>query len=112
MQPVAVKELKSANFESLIFEANVMHQLHLKSVPNVVHLLGVCVDQPQQNPCLVLDYIKNQTLSQLLKNQQKVLDWSVRWRLAYDIANGLSHLHNHTPTILHRDLKSDNILLD
>ena len=40
------------------------------------------------------------------------MDWAFRGRIALDIAQGLAFLHASTPIILHRDLKSHNILLD
>jgi len=40
-----------------------------------------------------------------------VISWNLRVNLASDIAEGLSFIHNHTPAIVHRDLKSPNVLL-
>jgi serine/threonine protein kinase len=39
------------------------------------------------------------------------LTWQRRLRMALDAAKGLVHLHNHKPTILHRDLKSPNLFV-
>lgn len=39
------------------------------------------------------------------------LTWQRRCRMALDAAKGLVHLHNHRPTILHRDLKSPNLFV-
>ena len=40
------------------------------------------------------------------------MNWELRWDIALGIARGIGHLHNHSPRILHRDLKSLNVLLD
>lgn len=39
------------------------------------------------------------------------IPWSLRWRIALDIAKGLSHLHSFQPPIVHRDLRSPNIFV-
>lgn len=40
------------------------------------------------------------------------LDWTARYKIIEGIALGLRYLHDYLPTIVHRDLKSSNILLD
>jgi serine/threonine protein kinase len=40
------------------------------------------------------------------------ITWKQRWKLAADVSKGLYHLHYHDPEILHRDLKSLNVLVD
>jgi len=52
------------------------------------------------------------SLYHLLSLKQVELPWSLRWRFAYQIALGINSLHQRRPVILHRDLKTSNILLD
>ncbi|GAQ89901.1 Serine-threonine/tyrosine-protein kinase catalytic domain containing protein [Klebsormidium nitens] len=79
---------------------------------NLVSLRGYCVTD---HDCfLVLDYAENGNLDSALRSESKpALDWDTRLNIAIGAARGLSYLHNDTdPPILHRDIKSANILLD
>ncbi|KAK6152330.1 hypothetical protein DH2020_014965 [Rehmannia glutinosa] len=46
------------------------------------------------------------------RGAREVLDEKRRLSMAYDVANGMNYLHNHNPPIVHRDLKSPNLLVD
>ncbi|KAL6888233.1 hypothetical protein ACP4OV_009259 [Aristida adscensionis] len=79
--------------------------------PNMVLLLGAC---PEYG-CLVYEYMDYGSLEDRLCRQGKTLaiPWSVRFRIAADIATGLLFLHQAKPEpLVHRDLKPANILLD
>ncbi|KAL6888236.1 hypothetical protein ACP4OV_009265 [Aristida adscensionis] len=79
--------------------------------PNMVLLLGAC---PEYG-CLVYEYMDYGSLEDRLCRQGKTLaiPWSVRFRIAADIATGLLFLHQAKPKpLVHRDLKPANILLD
>ncbi|CBI29365.3 unnamed protein product, partial [Vitis vinifera] len=77
---------------------------------NIVKLLGYC-----SNKCvklLLYNYISNGNLQQLLQGNRN-LDWETRYKIAVGSAQGLAYLHHDClPTILHRDVKCNNILLD
>ncbi|XP_010433211.1 PREDICTED: receptor-like protein kinase 5 [Camelina sativa] len=65
---------------------------------------------------LVYEYMPNGSLADVLHSDRKgrvLLGWSERLRIAVDAAEGLSYLHHDcVPPIVHRDVKSSNILLD
>nr|XP_040252378.1 MDIS1-interacting receptor like kinase 2-like [Aegilops tauschii subsp. strangulata] len=64
---------------------------------------------------LVYDYIQQGSLHGILENQElaKELDWKKRIALATDVAQAISYLHHEcSPPIIHRDITSNNILLD
>ncbi|KAG6741290.1 hypothetical protein POTOM_054523 [Populus tomentosa] len=63
---------------------------------------------------LVYEYMPNGSLGDLLHGSKGgSLDWPTRYRIALDAAEGLSYLHHDcVPPIVHRDVKSNNILLD
>ena len=63
---------------------------------------------------LVYEYMPNGSLGDLLHSSKGgLLDWPTRYKIALDAAEGLSYLHHDcVPPIVHRDVKSNNILLD
>jgi serine/threonine protein kinase len=76
---------------------------------NLVHLLGYCSFGDEK--LLVYEYMENGSLDLWLRN--KALDWPKRMRIAIGAARGLAFLHHgFVPHVIHRDMKSSNILLD
>ncbi|KAL1809145.1 hypothetical protein ACET3Z_026135 [Daucus carota] len=82
--------------------------------PNIVPLAGYCAEHGQR--LLVHDYIANGSLQDLLyfaDDRSKMLTWNARIRVALGTARGLEYLHEVClPSVVHRNLKSANILLD
>jgi mitogen-activated protein kinase kinase kinase 9 len=78
--------------------------------PNIVLFIGACTVQPEL--ALVLEYCGNGSLWDVLRNHNTPLPWYLRCKIALDIARGVNYLHNFPRPVLHRDLKSLNILLD
>ncbi|KAK4794371.1 hypothetical protein SAY86_012365 [Trapa natans] len=79
---------------------------------NIVKLWCCCATQDTK--LLVYEYMPNGSLGDLLHSTKGgLLDWPTRYRIAVDAAEGLSYLHHDcVPPIVHRDVKSNNILLD
>ncbi|KAK4491076.1 hypothetical protein RD792_001798, partial [Penstemon davidsonii] len=83
--------------------------------PYIVELLGYCADQ--QHRILIFEYLSNGSLQKHLHshnhNLNRKLNWGIRLKIAFGCARALEYLHEHTtPTVIHRNLKCSNILLD
>jgi Leucine-rich repeat (LRR) protein len=80
---------------------------------NLAKLLGFC--KWGEIGLLIYDYIPNGDLHEALHNKVNgmVLNWDTRLKIAEGIAHGLAYLHHDcVPPIIHRDIKSRNVLLD
>ena len=104
-ETVAVKTYRERTQEQILKEAKSMAIASANS-DYIVPLKGIVV-RPEYS--LVMEYMPCGDLSQLIYSSQ-VLTWQRCYRLALDITIGLQHLHQMN--ILHRDLKSFNVLLD
>ncbi|KAK3444675.1 hypothetical protein EUGRSUZ_A00887 [Eucalyptus grandis] len=90
-------------------EIELLSRVHHK---NLVGLFGFCYEQGEQ--MLVYEYMPNGTLRESLSGKTSIhLDWKRRLQIALGSAKGLAYLHElANPPIIHRDVKSTNILLD
>ncbi|KAI3722972.1 hypothetical protein L2E82_34221 [Cichorium intybus] len=89
----------------------------LKIISNVHHrhlmrLLGYCKNG--QHLFLVMEFMQNGSLDKFLYGEKRgTLTWKQRFEIIFGIARGLAYLHEqYHVTIVHRDIKSSNILLD
>lgn len=109
---VAIKKIKYRDSNSIDQVMNEIKLLSSVSHPNLVRLLGCCIEGGEQ--ILVYEYMPNGTLSEHLQRERgKGLPWTIRLTIASETANAIAYLHSEmNPPIYHRDIKSSNILLD
>ncbi|GLJ51891.1 hypothetical protein SUGI_1102400 [Cryptomeria japonica] len=95
-----------AEFES---EVKLISNVHHK---NLVRLLGCC--RQGQERLLVYEYMPNSSLDRIIFGEhEKPLSWKERFNIILGTARGLAYLHEEFHVcIIHRDIKSSNILLD
>ncbi len=111
-QDVAIKQLHMKNLsdkseQEFCNETFIWSKLNH---PNIVPLFGICVPRKMVHPyCMVMALKAKGSLYQYLHSKNPI-NWDQRKQLALDIISAIKHLH--TKDILHRDLKSLNVLVD
>ncbi|TVU37069.1 hypothetical protein EJB05_19036 [Eragrostis curvula] len=89
-------------------EVSLLSRIHHRKL---VSFLGYC-HQDGRN-ILVYEFMHNGTLKEHLHGRDKHISWIKRLEIAEDAAKGIEYLHTGcTPSIIHRDIKTSNILLD
>ncbi|KAL6335306.1 hypothetical protein AAG906_029547 [Vitis piasezkii] len=109
---VAVKMLSQSSIQGYKqFQAEAKHLMRVHH-RNVTSLIGYCNDGYHMG--LIYEYMVNGDLKRHLSDRNaSVLSWEERLRIATDAAQGLDYLHDGCkPSIIHRDIKSTNILLN
>ncbi|GER27544.1 leucine-rich receptor-like protein kinase family protein [Striga asiatica] len=110
---VAVKKLcKGSGVKLMECEMEIMGNIRHRNILK----LYACLTRGRLH-CLVFEYMANGNLFRALRGEikfgQPELDWSRRYKIGIGAAKGLAYLHHDCrPPIIHRDIKSTNILLD
>ncbi|CAL0321375.1 unnamed protein product [Lupinus luteus] len=111
---IAVKVLASDSYQGkreFSNEVSLLSRIHHR---NLVELLGYC--REEGNCMLIYEFMHNGTLKEHLYGpltQGRSINWIKRLEVAEDAAKGIEYLHTGcTPAVIHRDVKSSNILLD
>lgn len=112
-QRIAVKKLASqreGNNVDNTFHAEILTLGRIRH-RNIVKLYGFCYHEGSN--LLLYEYMSRGSLGELLHGESCTLDWETRYMIALGAAQGLSYLHHDCkPRIVHRDIKSNNILLN
>ncbi|CAL8133242.1 unnamed protein product [Prunus armeniaca] len=109
----AVKKVNSEGPDSDREFKNEVNLLSKIKHQNIIRLLGYCIHSEAR--FLVYDMMQNGSLETQLcgPNHGSALTWHLRLKIAVDVSRGLEYLHEHcNPPVVHRGLKSSNILLD
>lgn len=79
--------------------------------PRLVNLIGYCTD-PNGNKLIVVEYMPNGSLHDILHSATRPPGWIRRIRFALQVAKAVRELHASNPPVIHRDIKSSNVLID
>ncbi|KAL6063436.1 protein kinase [Balamuthia mandrillaris] len=101
---VAVKKFFSSEAREFRQEVKIFSRL---DNPYIVKFIGACVD-PEQ-PCIITEYLPMGNLFNFLHKSTSALDWELIVSVAMCLGRAIDYLH--TNGIIHRDLKSQNILV-
>ncbi|CAI8614039.1 unnamed protein product [Vicia faba] len=108
---VSVKKLVkfgNQSSKSLKVEVKTLAKIRHK---NIVKILGFC--HSDESVFLIYEYLHGGSLGDLICSQNFQLHWGVRLKIAIGVAQGLAYLHkDYVPHLVHRNVKSKNILLD
>ncbi|KAG6551695.1 hypothetical protein Mapa_006784 [Marchantia paleacea] len=77
--------------------------------PNVLLFMGA-ITEPK-HISIITEFVPRGSLFRILHRSKQGLSWNRRLRMALDVALGMNYLHHRSPPILHRDLKSSNLLV-
>lgn len=92
--------------EEFIKEISTMCQIHYDHILNI---FGACIEPEKY--ALVAEYMSLGSLYDVLKQHTIQLTWPDRWSIAQQMVKGINYLHTCPKPIIHRDIKSPNVLM-
>ncbi|XVF66329.1 hypothetical protein PTKIN_Ptkin10aG0026700 [Pterospermum kingtungense] len=108
---VAIKRVSSGSKQGIKEYASEVKIISRLRHRNLVQLLGWCHDKKEL--LLVYEFMPNGSLDSYLFTKNSLLTWEVRYKIAQGLASGLLYLHEGwEQCVVHRDIKSSNVLLD
>ncbi|XP_031272071.1 L-type lectin-domain containing receptor kinase IX.1-like isoform X2 [Pistacia vera] len=108
---IAVKKVSKESKQGIKEYASEVKIISRLRHRNLVQLLGWCHEK--KNLLLVYEFMRNSSLDCHLFKGKSLLTWEMRYKIAQDLASGLLYLQEEwEQCVLHRDIKSSNIMLD
>ncbi|KAI9292707.1 kinase-like protein, partial [Neoconidiobolus thromboides FSU 785] len=92
---------------SLKLEAEALSKLG--QCPYIIQFIGTCIGSGN-TMCMLMEYINGRDLAKFIEKDCDIFNWDLRQRVTIEIALGMNFIHSKG--IIHRDIKSDNILID
>eukprot|EP01104_Vermistella_antarctica_P021228 TRINITY_DN944_c0_g1_i1.p1 TRINITY_DN944_c0_g1~~TRINITY_DN944_c0_g1_i1.p1 ORF type:complete len:806 (+),score=134.52 TRINITY_DN944_c0_g1_i1:321-2738(+) len=111
---VALKKVPSIHMTEAVVD-ELQREAALMSTlrhPNVLQFLGTCFDPKGDDICIVMEYMERGSLYRIIHSPLIALPIARIKMICLAAAKGMDYLHNHNPPIIHRDLKSHNLLVD
>jgi tRNA A-37 threonylcarbamoyl transferase component Bud32 len=92
--------------EEFIKEISTMHRIRYE---HVLNMYGACMEPEKY--ALVVEYMSLGSLFDILRQRTVQFTWSDRWLIALQVTRGINYLHTLPKPIIHRDIKSHNVLM-
>ncbi|XP_019168942.1 PREDICTED: L-type lectin-domain containing receptor kinase IX.1-like [Ipomoea nil] len=108
---IAVKRVSRGSKQGIKEYASEVRVISRIRHKNLVHLMGWCHEN--KDLLLVYEFLSNGSLDSHLYKGQSLLTWTLRYKIVQDLASALLYLHEECEKcIVHRDIKSSNVMLD
>lgn len=109
---VAVKKIKSSHDPKYIYrEMKMMDEIRYS---NLISTIGVC--STESYFYIIMEYFRSKTLGLIISSQDKDLTYQKKknenYYIALQICKAINFLHEFNPTVLHKDIKPDNIFIN
>lgn len=109
-EPVAIKVLKTNNTDAEVEEFKKEFSVLVSfNSPYIIRFKGACL---ADRLCMVMEFCPHGSLYDLLRSPDFVMTWDHFFTFAIETTAGLAVLHKAKPSILHRDMKTLNLLVD
>ena len=112
---VCIKEIKNINnlsedsLNKIINEIDISIKLHHK---NIVNTLGYSFNLKKTKIFIITEYMKNKNLKIFIDSNKGNIALKKKLQFIFEISLAIEYMHSNNNKILHRDIKSSNILLD
>jgi hypothetical protein len=106
---VAIKTIEITDPKEMVLIRREISLLRECQHPNITELLGVSKDGGE-TLLLVMEFVDRGELYKILLDEKLQIGWPLRLKIAHDVACGLAHVHSKN--LIHRDIKSENLLVD
>ena len=106
LKKIPIQSLKGAAKKDVQREVDMMKSFHH---PNILQYLGCCFESPDLY--IAVEYMSRGDLYSILHNAEIQLTWDTVIKILTDTTRGMIYLHSLSPPIIHRDLKSHNLLV-